>query len=72
VRESKATLDNGYLDKLDGSPVAVNSYQRTSLGLGYAISPLVHIKGEYTINTTAGGASDPRLNQLSLGFATKF
>ena len=72
ARVSNVGLDNGYKDKLDGSPIAVNSYERTSLGLGYSISPLVHLKGEYTINTTGGGASSPRLNQLSLGFATKF
>ncbi|MHB9132718.1 MAG: hypothetical protein ACYDBB_16750 [Armatimonadota bacterium] len=71
-RISKVDLDHGYTDKLAGSPVAVNSYRRTSLGLGYRLSTLTHLKAEYTTNNTSGGATNPKLNQIAVGIATKF
>ncbi|MHB9038101.1 MAG: S-layer homology domain-containing protein [Armatimonadota bacterium] len=72
ARYSVTELGNGMLAKLAKSPVAVNSYKRTSIGLGYAITSLVEWKAEYTINDTSGGASQPGLNQWATGIAAKF
>lgn len=72
VRYSVTDLDDGVLGKLGKSPEAVNSYKRTSIGLGYALTDLTQLKTEYTINNTNGGASDPSLNQWAIGVASKF
>lgn len=72
ARYSITSLGDDALAKLAKSPVAVNSYQRTSIGLGYSITDLVQWKLEYTINNTSGGASQPALNQLATGIAAKF
>jgi len=72
ARYSVVDLDNGVLAKLGKSPVSVNSYSRISIGLGYALSDLTQVKAEYTINDTDGGVSDPSLNQLAIGVASKF
>jgi len=71
-RFSTISLDEGVTAKLGGSPVAVNSYDRLSLGLGYRLTDMTHLKLEYTHNTTSGGASRPDLNQFAVGVATKF
>lgn len=76
ARYSEIALDNGALSKLgDGtmkSPVPVNKYDRVSVGLGYRLAQFTHVKAEYTINDTKGGASKPSLNQFAIGIATKF
>ncbi|MDO8587320.1 MAG: hypothetical protein Q7T82_09795 [Armatimonadota bacterium] len=72
ARYSSVDLDDGVLAKLGKSPVSVNSYRRTSIGLGYALTDLTHVKAEYAFNRTSGGASDPDLNQLAIGVASKF
>jgi hypothetical protein len=72
ARYGTVDLDDGVLDKLGGSSVSVNSYRRTSIGLGYALTDLTHLKTEYTINDTSGGSSDPSLNQWAIGVASKF
>lgn len=72
ARYSVTDLSTGTLAKLGKSPVAVNSYKRTSIGLGYVLTELVQLKMEYTINNTSGGASDPSLNQWAAGVAAKF
>jgi hypothetical protein len=71
-RYSAISLDNGVLAKLGGSPVAVNEYRRFSIGMGWRLGLLTHLKAEYTRNNTSGGTSDPKLNQFALGLATKF
>jgi len=71
-RFSTISLDNDVTAKLGGSPVAVNSYDRLSLGVGYRLTDMTHLKLEYTRNTTSGGASEPDLNQFAVGVATKF
>ena len=72
ARYSSVDLDDGVLDKLVKSPAAVNSFTRTSIGLGYALSDLTELKTEYTINDTSGGSSQPSLNQWAVGLASKF
>lgn len=72
LRFSQIALDDGATAKLAASPVAVNRYRRYSLGLGYRLSRLTHLKTEYTVNDTSGGATDPDLNQFAVGVATKF
>jgi hypothetical protein len=72
ARYSVTNLDNGAAAKLAKSPVDVNSYARTSLGIGYAISDLTQLKFEYSLNNTSGGLTDPSLNQWALGAASKF
>lgn len=72
LRFSQIQLDDGATAKLGGSPVAVNKYRRYSFGLGYRLSRLTHLKTEYTVNDTSGGATDPDLNQFAVGVATKF
>jgi hypothetical protein len=72
TRYSDISLDGNALAKLAGSPVAVNEYHRLSLGAGYRLSPMTHLKVEYTRNTTDGGATSPDLNQIAVGVATKF
>jgi hypothetical protein len=76
ARYSDVGLNDGYLDKIavssESTAVAVNSYNRTGLGLGYRLSTLVHLKAEYTINNADGGATKPKLNQFAIGVATKF
>lgn len=71
-RYSVVNLGAGQLAKLGKSPVAVNAYRRTSLGLGYRLTDLTDLKAEYTINDATGGASEPAINQWSVGAATKF
>jgi hypothetical protein len=71
-RYSEVSLDGNMLAKLGGSPVAVNDYQRLSLGAGYRLTPMTHIKVEYSRNNAAGGATKPDLNQIAAGVATKF
>ncbi len=71
-RYSDISLDNGALAKLGGSPVAVNRYHRFAIGAGYRLTPMTHVKAEYTRNDTSGGASEPDLDQLAVGVATKF
>ena len=72
ARYSVFDLSDGVKAKLGDSPVAVNSYKRTSLGLGYALSDLVILKTEYSWNCTGGTVVQPRLNQASFGVATRF
>jgi len=36
------------------------------------MNPLSDIKAEVTTNDTSGGASQPKLNQVAIGMATKF
>ena len=72
ARYSVTDLDDGVTAKLGKSPVAVNSYKRASLGIGYAITDLTQLKLEYSLNDTSGGAPDPSLNQWALGVASKF
>lgn len=71
-RYSAIKLGDGQLALLGKSPVPVNEYQRTSLGLGYRLSDLTDLKVEYTINETTGGKTEPQLNQWAFGAATKF
>jgi len=71
-RSSQVSLDNGATAKIADSPVAVNEYTRFSFGAGYRLTPLAHLKAEYTINDTSGGASEPKLNQFAVGLAMKF
>jgi len=71
-RYSAVDLKGGALANLAKSPVAVNSYRRTSIGLGYRLTSLTDLKTEYTINDTSGGSSDPSLNQWGIGLASKF
>ncbi len=71
-RYSRISLDNGAVAKLGGSSVAVNDYQRLSFGAGYRLTPMTHLKLEFTRNQTSGGASEPDLNQIAVGVATKF
>ncbi|MCX6377065.1 MAG: phosphate ABC transporter substrate-binding protein [Armatimonadetes bacterium] len=52
--------------------VPVNSYARTSIGLGYLLGELTQLKTEYTFNDASGGDSKPSLNQWALGVASKF
>ncbi|MCX6344274.1 MAG: hypothetical protein NT018_04280 [Armatimonadetes bacterium] len=72
TRYSVTDLSGSSTAKLGKSPVAVNSYKRTSIGLDYVLTELTQVKIEYTINDTSGGASDPNLNQFGVGVATKF
>ncbi|MHB9025022.1 MAG: hypothetical protein ACYC7E_12770 [Armatimonadota bacterium] len=71
-RYSDVQLDDGATLKLVDSKVAVNSYNRLSLGVGYHLTPLTDLKVEYTINNAKGGVSTPELNQIAVGIATKF
>jgi hypothetical protein len=71
-RYSTINLGDSQLAKLGKSPVAVNAYRRTSLGLGYRLTDLTDLKAEYSINDTTGGAFKPALNGWSFGVATKF
>lgn len=72
LRFSQIQLDDGATAKLGASPVAVNKYRRYSFGLGYRLSRLTHLRTEYTVNETDGGATKPELNQFAVGMATKF
>ena len=72
ARYSAVDLDDGVLAGLGKSSVAVNSYRRTSIGLGYRLTNLPHLKTEYSINDTSGGSPDPSLNQWAVGLASKF
>jgi hypothetical protein len=72
ARYSRVKLENGVLAHLTNSPVPVNSYARTSIGLGYLLSDLTQLKTEYTFNDASGGASKPSLNQWAVGVASKF
>ena len=72
TRLSEVTLDDDATAKLADSPVAVNKYRRLSLGAGYHLTSLTDIKLEFTKNSTDGGASDPDLDQIAIGIATKF
>ncbi len=71
-RYSDISLDGGALAMLASSPVAVNDYNRLSIGGGYRITPMTHLKVEYTRNTTSGGKTQPNLDQIAVGVATKF
>jgi hypothetical protein len=55
-----------------GSGIAVNSYTRTAIGLGYVLTDLTQLKAEYAFNSVDGGSYNPALNQLAVGIATKF
>ncbi len=72
ARYSTTDLGAGQLAKLGKSPVAVNSYARTSIGLGYALTELVQWKIECTNNNTSEGTPAPSLNQWATGIAAKF
>jgi hypothetical protein len=72
TRLSEVTLDDDAIAKLADSPVAVNKYRRLSLGAGYHLTALTDIKLEVTKNTTSGGASEPDIDQIAIGIATKF
>lgn len=72
IRYSVTELSGSTLAKLGKSPVAVNSYTRTSLGFGYALNDLLQLKMEYTFNETSGTTSGPSLNQWAVGAAAKF
>jgi len=72
ARYSRVKLDDRILARLDDSPVPVNSYARTSIGLGYLISELTQLKTEYAFNNASGGLTQPSLNLWSLGVASKF
>jgi hypothetical protein len=72
TRYGDTSLDGGALAKLGGISVAVNNYHRLSLGVGYRITPMTHLKLELTRNTTSGGVSKPDLDQIAIGLATKF
>jgi len=71
-RLSEVTLDDDATAKLADSPVAVNRYRRLSFGAGYHLSPLTDVKFEITKNSTDGGTSEPDLDQIAIGVATKF
>jgi hypothetical protein len=71
-RYSQVSLDDGALAKLGGSPIAVNDYHRLSLGIGHRLTPMTHLKLEFTRNNADGGASEPDLDQFAVGIATKF
>lgn len=72
TRYSKVSLDDNMTAKLVDSTVAVNSYKRLSLGVGYHLTSLSDLKVEYSINKADGGATQPKLNQFAVGVATKF
>jgi len=72
TRYGDTSLDGGAVAKLGGISVAVNDYRRLSLGAGYRITPMTHIKLEFTRNTTSGGKTQPDLDQIAIGLATKF
>ncbi len=72
ARYSNVGLNDDDLAKLGKSPVAVNEYNRTSVGLGYRLTDLTDIKLEYTVNNTNGADSEPSLNQWAVGIAAKF
>ena len=72
ARYSTVNLDDGVLAALGKSPIAVNSYRRTSIGLGYRLTNLTDLKTEYTFNDTSGGSPKPSLNQWAIGLASKF
>lgn len=72
TRYSQVKLNSGITAVMVDSPVAVNKYTRLSLGAGYHLTPLIDLKAEVTQNTTSGGASKPKLNQVAVGIATKF
>jgi outer membrane murein-binding lipoprotein Lpp len=71
-RYSTVELDDGATAKLGDSPVAVNAYHRFALGVGYRLTSLTQIKAEWTRNRTSGGGTQPHLDQLAVGVATKF
>jgi hypothetical protein len=71
-RYSEVELDDSATAKLGDSPEEVNAYRRLGLGLGYRLTPLTQLKAEWTRNRVSGGASEPELDQLALGIATKF
>lgn len=72
ARYSTVRLDNGITARLARSPVPVNEYNRTSLGLGYKLTDLTVLKAEYSINNTFGSTEDPSLDQWAVGIASKF
>jgi hypothetical protein len=72
ARYSAVDLDDSIFAALGKSPVAVNSYRRTSIGLGYRLTNLTHVKTEYSFNSTSGGSPKPSLNQWAIGLASKF
>jgi hypothetical protein len=72
ARYSVVDLDSGVFDKLAGSPTAVNSYARTSVGLGYALTENTQLKVEYSFNDTDGPGAQPKLDQWAIGAASKF
>jgi hypothetical protein len=74
ARLSDIKLDNDRKEKLAKSPVAVNEYQRLSLGLGYRLTSSAQIKAEGTQNSTDGKdiAKKPKLDQIAVGLAVKF
>ena len=72
ARYSTVNLENGALAPLAKSPAGVNSYRRTSLGLGYRLTDLAVLKAEYTQNNTSGAPEKPSLDQWALGIASKF
>jgi len=72
ARYSAVDLDDSIFAALGKSPVAVNSYRRTSIGLGYRLTNLTDLKTEYSFNDTSGGSLKPSLNQWAIGLATKF
>jgi hypothetical protein len=75
LRGSEANLHDGATASLvdnNTSPIAVNEYDRIGIGLGWRLSNLIHLKTEYTFNTTHGGTSSPDLNQFAIGIASKF
>lgn len=72
ARYSTVELDDNSFAELGNSPVAVNSYARTSIGLGYRLSWLADLKAEYTMNRTGGARPGPSLNAFSAGIAAKF
>ncbi|MCL5104854.1 MAG: hypothetical protein M1133_12175 [Armatimonadetes bacterium] len=72
ARYSVTDLGGNTLAKLAKSPVAVNSYKRTSIGLNYALTDLVQWKLEYAINSTSGGPPQHGLSQWATGIAAKF
>lgn len=71
-RYSEISLDDDVTATLNDSPVPVNSYTRLSLGIGYRLTQLTHVKAEYTMNDADGGTREPELNQIAVGVATKF
>lgn len=72
ARYSVVDLSGGARAKLGGSPADVNSYKRISIGLGYVVADLTHLKLEYSLNDTSGGQSDPGINQWAIGVASRF